>query len=148
MDKKEARKYLRQMPKAISEGLVLKHLKTFLLSLPHKEPTYIVGYVPLKDEIDINFLMLPDITEVFDLPKVHVFIVPLFGYNERGYRLGRGGGFYDRVLEGLDNALIVGLGSLTRQVDFQEEAHDVPMDVIITERGIQWNSEAFSPSLQ
>ncbi len=65
-----------------------------------------------------------------------VIIVPLLAVNHQGYRLGYGGGFYDRFLK--DNpAEKAGIGyylQFTEEI-FQEE-RDVPIDKFICERGI------------
>jgi 5-formyltetrahydrofolate cyclo-ligase len=59
----------------------------------------------------------------------------MLGFNERGFRLGRGGGFYDKLLSNED-ILKIGISESIGLVDFQEEKHDVRMDYIVTEQGI------------
>lgn len=76
-------------------------------------------------------------------------LIPLVGYDAAGYRLGYGGGYYDRTLG--DRTL--GDRTLTAQngrplcigVGFDDAAletihpqpHDIPMDIIVTERRVQ-----------
>src|SRR3569833_927682 len=66
-----------------------------------------------------------------------VIIMPLLGFDSRGTRLGYGGGYYDRTLEKLTKKpRLVGLAFAARELDpIQHEAHDVPLDVIVTEQG-------------
>lgn len=64
-----------------------------------------------------------------------VVAVPLLAVNSRGYRIGYGGGYYDRYLRGL-NALKVGMGYDFQIEEFNEDAHDVPLDIYLSERGI------------
>jgi 5-formyltetrahydrofolate cyclo-ligase len=64
-----------------------------------------------------------------------VILVPLYGFNTAGYRLGHGGGWYDRFLATQPNALKIGVGLEISRADFMTEPHDTPMDIIVTERG-------------
>ncbi len=68
-----------------------------------------------------------------------LMVVPLLGFDERCYRLGYGGGYYDRLLGPLKGAVpLVGLAYEAQglQEGLPREAHDVPLDVIITERRV------------
>lgn len=69
-----------------------------------------------------------------------LLLVPCVGYGPRGYRLGYGGGFYDRTLAELrPQPVTVGLAYSMGHVPWlQPEAHDVPLDVILTEDGVAW----------
>ena len=68
-----------------------------------------------------------------DRGEVDLILVPAVCYDRRGFRLGFGGGYYDRWLAG-SAALRVGL---CRQAILQDtvpvEAHDTRVDVLITE---------------
>jgi len=69
-----------------------------------------------------------------------VLIVPLLSFDAQGYRLGYGGGFYDRTLEGLRSAgevVAVGFAYGVQQVDAVPlEPTDQRLDMIVTEAGI------------
>jgi 5-formyltetrahydrofolate cyclo-ligase len=60
------------------------------------------------------------------------------GCDKNNHRLGFGGGFYDRFLAGQPKARKIGLafeiGFITS--NFPAEAHDVKLDMIITERKV------------
>ncbi len=65
-----------------------------------------------------------------------ILIVPGLGFSEEGKRLGRGVGYYDRYLENYNG---VKIGLCFEQVlrsDIILEAHDVLMDLIITEENL------------
>jgi 5-formyltetrahydrofolate cyclo-ligase len=70
-----------------------------------------------------------------------VVIVPLVAFDARGYRLGYGGGFYDRTLEGLrarGPVMAVGFAfSGQEMADVPIDATDQRLDVIVTERGLR-----------
>ena len=65
-----------------------------------------------------------------------VVIVPLLAFDRRGYRLGYGKGFYDRLLAA-GSATTIGVGYAAQEVDvLPTEAHDIALDWIITEREV------------
>ncbi len=70
-----------------------------------------------------------------------VLIVPLVAFDGLGYRLGYGGGFYDRTLEGLrarGPVLAVGYAYAAQETDaLPLEPTDQPLDAIVTEAGVR-----------
>ncbi len=68
-----------------------------------------------------------------------VLIVPLLAWDRRGYRLGYGGGFYDRTLEGLraqGQVTAIGFGFAAQEVaEVPTDATDQRLDMMVTERG-------------
>ncbi|MDR2636919.1 MAG: 5-formyltetrahydrofolate cyclo-ligase [Zoogloeaceae bacterium] len=74
-----------------------------------------------------------------DTPEVvpDVLIIPLNAFDAAGYRLGYGGGFFDRTLAVLEpRPLVIGAGfELGRVADIHPEAHDQPLDWLFTEKG-------------
>ena len=69
-----------------------------------------------------------------------LLFVPCVGYAPGGYRLGYGGGFYDRTLATLTpRPFTVGLGFTCGYIDdFAHEAHDLPLDAILNDNGVVW----------
>jgi len=66
-----------------------------------------------------------------------LLFVPLLAFDRRGYRLGYGGGYYDRTLSLLPEATAIGFGYAAQQVSaIPTEPHDVPLGKIATEVGI------------
>ncbi|WP_295806959.1 5-formyltetrahydrofolate cyclo-ligase [uncultured Nitratireductor sp.] len=63
-----------------------------------------------------------------------IVISPLVGFDTGGYRLGYGGGFYDRTIAALPKKpLLVGVGYTFSQLPtIYPQPHDVPMDRIVT----------------
>ena len=69
-----------------------------------------------------------------------IVVVPLVAFDHSGGRLGYGGGFYDRTLEGLRaNGACLAIGfafSAQEANDLPLEPTDQPLDLIITESGV------------
>lgn len=68
-----------------------------------------------------------------DNHQYDVIIVPTLGFTGEGYRLGYGGGYYDKFLATQKQALTIGLCYEAGLVSFEPEAHDVPLDYVVTE---------------
>jgi 5,10-methenyltetrahydrofolate synthetase len=68
-----------------------------------------------------------------------IVIAPVVGYDVEGYRLGYGGGFFDRTLASLPKpAYAIGVGYARQAIPtIYPRPHDIPMNAIVTERGIQ-----------
>lgn len=64
-----------------------------------------------------------------------ILIAPLVGFDARNYRLGYGGGFYDRTIAAFPvRPLVIGVGfELSRLETIFPQAHDIPMSMIVTE---------------
>lgn len=69
-----------------------------------------------------------------------VVLVPLLAFDRAGYRLGYGGGYYDRTLESLRRAAhvtTIGIGFAAQEVaDVPHDRHDQRLDWIATETGL------------
>jgi 5-formyltetrahydrofolate cyclo-ligase len=68
-----------------------------------------------------------------------IIIMPLLGFDSAGTRLGYGGGYYDRTLVRLvKKPRLIGLAFAAQELaSVPREPHDVPLDMVITERGAQ-----------
>ena len=76
-----------------------------------------------------------------------LLFVPCLGYAPGGYRLGYGGGFYDRTLAQLSpKPFTVGLGFAQSYLDdFTPEEHDMPLDALLNENGVVWPVGPLTP---
>jgi 5-formyltetrahydrofolate cyclo-ligase len=79
-----------------------------------------------------------------------VLLVPLLGFDSAGYRLGQGGGYYDRTLAAVaQKPLTIGIGyELGRIETIYPQPHDVPMDAIVTERSVERFHPRWEPLIQ
>ena len=75
-----------------------------------------------------------------DWIEPEILIVPLLAFNRTGGRLGYGGGFYDRTLEGLRAkrpTMAIGFAFAAQETDdLPLEPTDQPLDLIVTESGV------------
>ena len=71
------------------------------------------------------------------LPQV--VLAPLVGFDRGCYRLGYGGGYFDRTLAALDpRPLAIGVGFELSLIDtVYPQTHDIPMDLIVTEASLR-----------
>ena len=60
-------------------------------------------------------------------------LIPCVGFNASLHRLGYGGGFYDRTLALQPRPRAIGVSYEIGRTAFDNDAHDIPMDVVITE---------------
>jgi 5-formyltetrahydrofolate cyclo-ligase len=82
---------------------------------------------------------IPEPSESAEVVIPDIVIAPLVGFDACDYRLGYGGGFYDRTLASLTpRPPAFGVGySWTRIPTIHPLAHDIPMQAIVTENGIE-----------
>ena len=76
-----------------------------------------------------------------DAPAVtpDIVLAPLVGWDGAGYRLGYGGGYFDRTLASLSSRpFAIGIGfQSARLPTIHPQPHDIALDVILTEAGVQ-----------
>jgi 5,10-methenyltetrahydrofolate synthetase len=103
----------------------------------HKTLAFHAWYPGCPMEEDAYGIPKPKDTELV-VPTL--LFVPCVGYGAGGYRLGYGGGFYDRTLATLTpKPFTVGLGFTNGYVDdLEPEAHDQPLDAILNDNGVVW----------
>ena len=82
-------------------------------------------------------------------PDAHVVtpdiaLAPLVGWTTDGYRLGYGGGYFDRTLAALTpKPFVIGIGFQAAQLKtIYPQPHDIPLDLILTENGVQAEEKA------
>ena len=73
-----------------------------------------------------------------DWLQPELILLPLNGFDAAGYRLGYGGGFFDRTLAALSpRPLAVGVGfEINRLESIHPETHDQRLDWLVTEAGV------------
>lgn len=71
--------------------------------------------------------------ELRTVARPPALLVPCLGFNAGRYRLGYGGGFYDRTLADAPRPLTLGIAYASQQAEFEADSHDVPLDIVLTE---------------
>ena len=84
-------------------------------------------------EIDRWGIATP-VTTIHIAPQA--LLIPCVGFDGRGFRIGYGGGFYDRTLAADPRLEAIGIAYACGRTDFEAETHDRAMDVVITETGV------------
>lgn len=106
-------------------------------------------YLPRVDGVNLDILpcdgrelrsgsfriLEPVGTDMEDIENIDLVIVPAVAYDCTGNRVGRGKGYYDRLLAST-KATKIGVGYDFQVIDdvVETDSHDVPVDIVITER--------------
>ena len=124
------------------DGELLDELQLRRIGLPvvdkmHKTLKFHAWYPGCPMEEDAYGIPKPKDTEVI-VPTL--LFVPCVGYGPGGFRLGYGGGFYDRTLASLQpRPYTVGLGFTDGFLDqLEPEPHDIALDAILNDNGVVW----------
>ena len=76
----------------------------------------------------------PDGDDVTSMDEIEMVVVPGVAYDMNGRRVGRGKGFYDRLLRDT-HAIKIGIAYDFQIVDeIDNDEHDIDMDIILTDR--------------
>jgi 5-formyltetrahydrofolate cyclo-ligase len=77
------------------------------------------------------------VPEIGAIVMPRIVLAPLVGFDPECYRLGYGGGYFDRTLAALvPQPLAIGIGYAIQQLEtIHPQPFDVPMDLIVTETG-------------
>ncbi len=95
---------------------------------------YAINHFQQLETVYMNLLEpIPEITKHVTADEIDCIIVPGIVFDCSGYRIGYGGGYYDRYLKNFEGSLI----SLAFDIQIVEkipiEFYDLPIDLIITE---------------
>ncbi len=94
----------------------------------------ILPYDETRLELGAFHIEEPTGNEVVNADEIELIVVPGVAYDRNGNRLGRGKGFYDRLLQST-KATKVGVGYEFQMFDnIPVEPHDVKMDMVITQK--------------
>lgn len=107
--------------------------KKFLLPKVNGVNLDILPYDKSRLELGSFHIEEPSGSDLVPEEEVELIVVPAVAYDRKGNRLGRGKGFYDRLLA-RTKAVKIGVGYDFQLVDeIEVEPHDVPVDIVITQ---------------
>lgn len=98
-------------------------------------------YIPTKDQWIKNEHNIeepnPKSSEFVELTSLSGVIMPAIAFDRRGYRLGWGKAFYDRTLKNFRGKKI-GVAYSVQLMDelLPKDNHDIPVDIIVTEKDV------------
>jgi len=109
-----------------------------IIAVPHRpDQDLIVGHRGIREPLG----------EGVDPSGIDVAVVPGVAFSPTGQRLGRGAGMYDRLLPRIPGALRIGVCMEDFVLDvLPSEAHDAPVDIIVTDASVR-RSTADGPTL-
>tara|TARA_B100000003_G_C10716484_1_gene285164 strand:- start:61 stop:600 length:540 start_codon:yes stop_codon:yes gene_type:complete len=113
--------------------------KNYLISLPKIKKNFKMDFFnwSTKDPLTINKYGIP---EPISNKIVHpnIFLVPLVAYDEKLYRIGYGGGYYDRYLKKIKKIkriITIGLAYSFQKVNnVPKNKNDIKLDFVLTEK--------------
>jgi len=93
-------------------------------------------------------ILEPSQSTLIQKTALDIVLVPLLAFDQAGYRLGMGAGFYDRAFADLADAthhtkpLLIGLAYSQQETDdVFHDSWDIPIHAVVTELGVRWFSE-------
>lgn len=127
------------LPDELSTRVFLKKwgkIKQFFLPRVNGVNLEILPYDETRLELGSFLIEEPTGDDVVNPEDIEMIVVPAVAFDRNCGRLGRGKGFYDRLLSNT-NATKVGVGYDFQLVDdLPTEPHDIPMDMVITQTRI------------
>ncbi|MGH8180655.1 MAG: 5-formyltetrahydrofolate cyclo-ligase [Steroidobacteraceae bacterium] len=117
----------------------------YLPRIDRRRRVPIMRFARFSDRLRINRFGIaePEGPQLASTRLLDVVFLPIVGFDRHGIRLGMGGGYYDRAFgfrrlrTVWHSPLLVGIGYAVQEVErIASAAHDVPLDLVITERGI------------
>lgn len=157
MEKSQLRKLAKEWikdlgdQKEVLDQQISQHINSLIHDFKTGKQLFIGAYRPMKDEVvwDKAFaksediivsypVMTPDKSLIYlagDLEVTpDILLVPGLMFSPEGYRLGRGGGYFDRFLPKFKGRAF-GITYEKRIGEVPFEAHDVQVDGLVTEAG-------------
>ncbi|OLP65586.1 hypothetical protein BACPU_16740 [Bacillus pumilus] len=82
----------------------------------------------------------PETSIAIDKAAIDLMIVPGVCFDQQGYRIGYGGGYYDRYLVDYPGVTLAVCLSVQQIKQVPAEKHDLPVSMVVSEKGVQVSS--------
>lgn len=109
------------------------------LALPvvvgNNEPLKFVAWMPGEALMQDRFGASVPVARNEEL-ELQALIIPCLGFNRERFRLGYGGGFYDRTLAHASRPFTVGVAYAVCETSFAADPFDIALDMMITDQAI------------
>jgi 5-formyltetrahydrofolate cyclo-ligase len=116
-----------------SDFLINKKNKNLINFNSKKIKNNFLKFKKIPQLIFENKIIQPKFKKNTLIPEI--IIIPLVAFNEKCFRVGYGGGFYDKYLKN-KKILKIGVAFEFQKIHFKNEKHDIPLDYIFTEKRI------------
>lgn len=110
--------------------------KRFFLPRVNGVNLEILPYESTRLELGAFHIEEPTGDDIVDPDEIELIVVPAVAYDNKGNRLGRGKGFYDRLLQSTKATKIGVCYDFQLLDEIPVEEHDVPMDIVITQSAV------------
>ena len=117
--------------------------KNLLTTFPKIEPDHVMKLIAPKNlkQLSKNKYDIFEPSDGFKIDPINheIIIIPTLGVDKNGYRIGYGGGYYDRflkpVLQNINRPMLIGLIYDFQFIDDSiNEVHDIKLDIVFAEK--------------
>ncbi|MGX8835274.1 5-formyltetrahydrofolate cyclo-ligase [Amedibacillus sp. YH-ame6] len=115
--------------------------KNVSFALPKTFPDHTIRFYQVDEHTNfsVGSYGIREPKDAREVEALDVLLIPLVAFDEQCNRLGHGAGYYDRYLEHFQG-LKIGVAHECQKVEnVFEEAHDIPLDMIVSEHKIYKN---------
>lgn len=116
-------------------GLSTKMALSLPITSGKEQPLQFVRWSP-GDELIVGDYGIAVPKELKPVPMPAAMLIPCVGFTKNRFRLGYGGGFFDRTLALYPQTHKIGVAYSCLATAFDAEENDIPLDCVITEQGI------------
>jgi 5-formyltetrahydrofolate cyclo-ligase len=117
--------------------------KNLLTTFPKIEPNHAMNLIAPKNlkQLSKNKYDIFEPSDGFKIDPINheMMIIPTLGVDKNGYRIGYGGGYYDRflepILQNINRPMLIGLIYDFQFIDDSiNEVHDIKLDIVFSEK--------------
>ena len=112
------------MKKILVFPAIEKHLETLTFKTINSHKSFKTGKFNIPEPTNDNYEIIPQL-----------FFVPCLGFHLKGFRIGHGGGFYDKTFSGVTQPEFIGLAYEFQFIKkLKLEDYDLKLDTVFTDK--------------